>query len=124
MPCPYFINNYTPDFNNAPNSGEKSRLILDLKYLRAVGTPEVLVALELFGRRKITQLEGRYSGATGSASCLLAGHLFLHLLLHFLRCGFRLVGSDHPGVTLGIDNGPTAVPPKHIHHWSLGRGPE
>src|SRR5437016_11395327 len=63
-----------------------------------------------------------YSGATRSAGCLLAGHLFLHLLLHFLRCGLCNVGSDHPSVPLGIDNGSTPVAPKHIHHGSLGRG--
>src|SRR5712692_9930254 len=65
-----------------------------------------------------------YSGATRSAGCLLAGYLFHHLLLHFLRCGSCDVGSDHPSVTLGIDNGSTAVAPKHIHHGSLGRGAE
>ena len=64
-----------------------------------------------------------YSGATRSAGCLLASYLFHHLLLHFLRCGLCDVGSDHPSVTLGIDNGSTAVAPKHIHHGSLGRGP-
>src|ERR1700730_5234395 len=68
--------------------------------------------------------DGCQLGATRSASCLLADHLFLHLLLHFLGRGFCNVGSDHPSVTLGIDNDPTAVPPKHIHHRSLGRGAE
>jgi|SRR5580765_1031297 len=38
--------------------------------------------------------------------------------------GSRSVGGDHPSVTLGIDNGSTAVAPKHIHHGSLGRGAE
>src|SRR6266849_5717494 len=56
----------------------------------------MLPALERFGRRKIAELEECCSGATRSASCLLGGHLFLHLLLHFLRCGFCLVGSDPP----------------------------
>src|SRR3984893_10708768 len=43
-------------------------------------------ALERFQIRMKAKLEGWSSGATRSASCLLAGHLFLHLLLHFLRC--------------------------------------
>jgi hypothetical protein len=34
------------------------------------------------------------------------------------------MGGDHPSVTLGIDNGSTAVAPKHVHHGSLGCRPE
>src|SRR5258708_5084955 len=34
------------------------------------------------------------------------------------------MGGNHPKVSLWIDNGSTAVAPKHIHHRSLGRGPE
>jgi hypothetical protein len=72
----------------------------------------------------IAELKGCYSGATRSAGFLLASHLFLHLLLHFLRCGFCNVGSDHPSVTLGIDNGSTTVASEPIHHGPLGRGAE
>jgi hypothetical protein len=81
----------------------------------------MLPALERIRIRNNVELEGGYSRATCGVSCLLAGHLFLHLLLHFLGCGLCNVGSDHPGVTLGIYNGSTAVAPKHIHHGSLGR---
>src|SRR6266849_4608174 len=73
-----------------------------------------------FGVGFITEQER--SGGTRSAGCLLADHLFLHLLLHFLRCVLCNVSSDHPSVTLGINNGSTAVAPKHIHHGPLGRG--
>ena len=73
---------------------------------------------------KFAALEGRFSGAARRAGCLLAGHLFLHLLLHFLGCGLCNVGRDHPSVTLGIHHGAGAVAPKHIHHRSLSRGAE
>jgi hypothetical protein len=56
--------------------------------------------------------------------CPLVGHLFRHLLFHFLGCGSGNVASDHPNVTLGIHNGSTPVAPEHIHHGSLGRGAE
>src|ERR1700722_16269614 len=55
---------------------------------------------------------------------MLARHLLLHLLFHFLRRGFSHVRGNHPGVAVGIDNGSTTVPPKHIHHWSLKGCPE
>ncbi len=41
-----------------------------------------------------------------------------------LRGGLCNMGSNHPSVALGIDNGSAAVAPKHIHHRSLGHGPE
>jgi len=34
------------------------------------------------------------------------------------------MGSDHPNVTLRVDNGFTAVAPKHIHHRFLERSAE
>src|SRR5215469_8160098 len=85
--------------------------------------PNPPAGLERLGIRS-AELEGCYSGARRRPGCLLAGYLFLHLLLHFLRCGLCNVGSDHPSVALGIDNGSTAVAPKHIHHGSLRGGAE
>jgi hypothetical protein len=50
-----------------------------------------------FGRRRIPSIlccpsfESTYPSGASPSGCRLSGHLLLHLLLHFLRCGFSHV---------------------------------
>ena len=45
-------------------------------------------------------------------------HQLGHSLLHFLGCGFRDVSANHPGVTLGIDDGAGPISPELVRHWT------
>jgi len=66
-----------------------------------------------------------YSGATPSAGSLLAGYLFHHLLLHFLRCGFcdaKTIGASPTTLYLLTKNADKTVA-KAVKLGAASKGP-
>src|ERR1700722_11488002 len=55
---------------------------------------------------------------------VLPGCGFLHALFHFLGCGLRFVGCDHPVVSIQVHNIAATIPPKHVHDGTFRSGPE